>query len=61
MMRLVTSHDNLPFGGDTRVRTMRKSMNIPTMAPSRLMRSMSVILTALADRTRNMTEILLIK
>ena len=58
MMRLVTCPDNLPLGGDTRVRTMRKRMNIPTMAPSRLMRSMSVILTALADRTRNMTEIL---
>ena len=31
---------------------------MPTMAPSLLMRSMSVILTALADLTRNMTEIL---
>ena len=31
---------------------------MPTMAPSLLMRSMSVILTALADRTRNMTDIL---
>ena len=37
---------------------MRKRTNIPTMAPSLLMRSMSVILTALADLTRNMTDIL---
>ena len=37
---------------------MRNRMNIPTMAPSRLIRSMSVILTALAERTRNITDIL---
>ena len=48
----------IPLGGDTRVRTIRNRMNIPTMAPSLLMRSMSVILTALADLTRNITDIL---
>ena len=37
---------------------MRKRTNIPTMAPSLLMRSMSVIFTALADLTRNITDIL---
>ena len=49
---------NQPFGGETRVRTMRKRTNIPTIAPSLLIRSMSVIFTAFADLTRNMTEIL---
>ena len=39
---------------------MRKSMNMPTIPPSLLMRSMSVILTALADLTRNITEILVV-
>ena len=48
----------LPLGGDTSVRTIRKRTNMPTMAPSLLMRSMSVILTAFADLTRNMTDIL---
>ena len=52
-----TTHSS-PLGGDTRVLTIRNRTNIPTMAPSLLIRSMSVILTAFADRTRNMTEIL---
>ena len=47
-----------PFGGAIRVRMMRKRMNMPTMAPSLLIRSMSVIFTALAERTRKITEIL---
>ena len=34
---------------------------MPTMIPSLLMRSMSVILTAFADRTRNITDILRIQ
>ena len=47
-----------PFGGAIRVRMMRKRMNMPTMAPSLLIRSMSVIFTAFADLTRKITEIL---
>ena len=48
----------LPRGGDTRVLTIRNRTNIPTMAPNLLIKSISVIFTALADRTRNITEIL---
>ena len=51
----------LPLGGETSVLTIRNRTNIPTMAPNLLIKSISVILTALAERTRNMTEILKIK
>ena len=36
----------------------RQRTKMPTMMPSRLMRSMSVILIAFADRTRKITDIL---
>ena len=45
-------------GGETRVRMRRQRTKMPTMMPSRLMRSMSVILIAFADRTRKITDIL---
>ena len=48
----------MTMGGETSVRMSRQRTNIPTMTPSRLIRSMSVILTALALRTRKITEIL---
>ena len=52
---------NLPImtcGGDTSVRIRRKRTKIATMTPVRLIRSMSVIFTAFAERTRNITDIL---
>ena len=52
---------NLPImtcGGDTNVRIRRKRTKIATMTPVRLIRSMSVIFTAFAERTRNITDIL---
>ena len=45
-------------GGATRVLITRSAVNIPTIIPRRFIRSRSVILTALAERTRNITEIL---
>jgi len=48
----------MTMGGETKVRISRQRTKTPTMAPKRLIRSMSVILTALAERTRKMTEIL---
>ena len=45
-------------GGETRVRMRRQSTKMPTMMPRRLIRSMSVILIAFADRTRKITDIL---
>ena len=45
-------------GGDTNVRIRRKRTKIATMTPVRLIRSMSVIFTAFAERTRNITDIL---
>ena len=48
-------------GGETRVRMRRQRTKMPTMMPSRLMRSMSVILIAFADRTRKITDILGVK
>ena len=48
----------MTMGGDTRVRMSRKRTKPPTMMPRRLIKSMSVILTALADPTRKITDIL---
>jgi hypothetical protein len=47
-----------PSGGETRVLMRRKSTKMPRMMPSLLIRSMSVIFTAFADLTRNITDIL---
>ena len=48
----------MTLGGDTKVRIRRKSTKIATMTPVLLIRSMSVIFTAFAERTRKITEIL---
>ena len=48
----------MTMGGDTSVRMSRKRTKPPTMMPRRLIKSMSVILTALADLTRKITDIL---
>jgi hypothetical protein len=48
----------MTMGGETRVRMRRKRTKVPTMIPKRLIKSMSVIFTALAERTWKMTEIL---
>ena len=48
----------MTMGGATSVLMRRSRTKQPTMTPKRLMRSMSVIFTALAERTRNITEIL---
>ena len=48
----------ITFGGDTKVRMSRKSTKIATITPVLLIRSMSVIFTAFAERTRNITDIL---
>lgn len=45
-------------GGATSVRTKRKTPTKPHSTPSLLSSDASVILTALAERTRNITEIL---
>jgi hypothetical protein len=45
-------------GGDTRVRMSKHNTKIPTIRPSLLIKSISVILTALADLTLKITEIL---
>lgn len=45
-------------GGATTVRTNRHMPITPQMIPKRFNRAASVILTALADRTRNITDIL---
>lgn len=45
-------------GGATSVRTRRKTPTKPQSTPSLLSSDASVILTALAERTRNITEIL---
>ena len=45
-------------GGETKVLMSRQRTKAPTMRPSLLIKSMSVILTAFADLTRNMMEIL---
>ena len=46
------------MGGDTKVRMRRHRTKMPIMMPRRLIKSISVILIALADLTRKMTEIL---
>ena len=48
----------ITFGGDTNVLIRRKRTKIPTMTPVLLIRSISVIFTAFADRTRKITDIL---
>jgi hypothetical protein len=48
----------MTIGGDTSVLMSKNKTKAPTMIPRRLIKSMSVIFTALADRTRNITEIL---
>ena len=48
----------MTMGGATSVLMRRRRTKQPTMTPKRLIRSMSVIFTALAERTRNITEIL---
>ena len=48
----------ITFGGDTNVRIRRKRTKIPTITPVLLIRSISVIFTAFAERTRNITDIL---
>ena len=45
-------------GGDTNVRINRHSTKIPTIKPRRFIKSISVILTAFADFTRKIMDIL---
>lgn len=45
-------------GGATKVRTVKNDVNTRTIMPNFVNRSMSVIFTALADRTLKMTDIL---
>lgn len=45
-------------GGATSVLITKSAVNMATMIPSRFIKSRSVILIALAERTRNITEIL---
>ena len=45
-------------GGATSVRIPKNTLNIVTIIPRRLSKLPSVILTALAERTRNITDIL---
>ncbi len=45
-------------GGATKVLITKSAVNIATMIPRRFIKSRSVILIALAERTRNITEIL---
>lgn len=48
----------MTMGGETKVLMRRKRTKTPTTTPRRLIKSMSVIFTALADFTLNMTDIL---
>lgn len=48
----------MTIGGETSVLINKNKTKAPTMIPKRLIKSMSVIFTALAERTRNMTDIL---
>ena len=45
-------------GGDTNVLISKNKTKTPTIRPKRLIKSMSVILTAFADLTLKMTDIL---
>ena len=61
LSRVVATHVEekaLKVGGDTNVRMSRKSTKIATITPVLLIRSISVIFTAFAERTRNITDIL---
>ena len=57
-VRFIVDLPIITCGGDTNVRISRNRTKIATMTPVLLIRSISVIFTALAERTRNITDIL---
>lgn len=58
ILRVALFLPTMTTGGETKVLMSRQRTKAPTMRPSLLIKSMSVILTAFADLTRNMMEIL---
>lgn len=57
-LRLSAVRPTMTSGGDTKVRTRRATLTNPHNNPSFFISEASVIFTAFAERTRNITEIL---